>query len=157
PLLNYAPVKLSAEMIISEDGMGMSPRRITVSTAGIAKMIKKLGDDGTKFNLALSLHAANDEKRSSIMEINDSNNLEVLAEAIKYYHDKTDNRVTFEYIIFKDFNDGPKDARELAQFCKNVPCKVNIIEYNQIDGGEFAQAEEQKVDAFAEFLESKNI
>lgn len=157
PLLNYKNVLKSIEMVSSEDGMGMSPKRITVSTAGIAKMIKQLGDDDVRFNLALSLHAANDAKRSEIMEINDSNNLAVLADALKYFHDKTGSRVTYEYIIFKDFNDSILDAKELAEFCKHVPCKVNIIEYNPIDDGEFQQASVAKVDAFAKYLEEKNI
>lgn len=157
PLLNYKNVLKSIEMVCSDEGMGMSPKRITVSTAGIAKMIKQLGDDGVRFNLALSLHAANDEKRTEIMEINDSNNLAVLADALKYFHDKTGSRVTYEYIIFKDFNDSILDAKELAEFCKHVPCKVNIIEYNPIDEGEFQQASVAKVDAFAKFLEDKNI
>ncbi len=157
PLLNYKNVLKSIEMVCSDEGMGMSPKRITVSTAGIAKMIKQLGDDGVRFNLALSLHAANDAKRTEIMEINDSNNLAVLADALKYFHDKTGSRVTYEYIIFKDFNDSILDAKELAEFCKHVPCKVNIIEYNPIDEGEFQQASVAKVDAFAKFLEEKNI
>lgn len=157
PLLNYKNVLASIEKITSENGLGMSPKRITVSTAGIAKMIKKLGDDEVKFNLALSLHAANDEKRSKIMPINDQNNLEVLAEALQYFHQKTGSRVTFEYIIFKDLNDSMLDARELAEFCKCVPCKINIIEYNPIDGEDFEQADPKKVDAFAAFLESKNL
>ena len=135
----------------------MSPKRITVSTAGIAKLIKRLGDDQVKFNLALSLHAANDEKRSKIMPINDQNNLEILAEALKYFYDKTGTRVTYEYIIFRDFNDTLQDAAELADFCKNVPCKINIIEYNPIDDGEFQQADPRKVDAFAKFLEERNL
>lgn len=154
PLLNYKNVLAGIEKITSEPGLGMSPKRITLSTAGIAKMIKKLGDDEVKFNLALSLHAANDEKRSKIMEINDSNNLESLAEALKYYVEKTGQRVTFEYIIFKNFNDELQDARELATFASNVPCKINIIEYNPIDDGEFQQALPEKVDAFADFLEN---
>ena len=157
PLLNYRNMISGIEMITSEQGLGISPKRITVSTAGIAKMIKKLGDDEVKFNLALSLHAANDEKRSHIMEINDTNNLEVLAESLKYFYEKTGSRVTFEYIIFKDFNDTLKDARELADFCKNIPVKINIIEYNPIDDGEFQQADKRKVDAFAAFLESCNL
>ncbi len=157
PLLNYKEMLRSTDLITSEQGLGMSPKRITVSTAGIAKMIKKLGDDEVKFNLALSLHAANDEKRSKIMEINDSNDLDSLAEALRYFYDKTGTRVTFEYIIFKDFNDGLEDAAELARFAKCVPCKINIIEYNPIDDGEFQQASRQKVDAFAAFLESKNM
>ena len=157
PLLNYSQLLKSVERITAEDGLGMSPKRITVSTAGIAKLIKRLGDDEVKFNLALSLHAANDEKRSHIMPINEQNNLEVLAEALRHFHDKTGSRVTFEYIIFKDFNDELQDAAELAEFCKHVPCKINIIEYNPIDEGEFQQADPQKVDAFADFLESRNL
>lgn len=157
PLLNYKNMLRSIELITSEEGLGISPRRITVSTAGIAKMIRKLGDDQVKFNLALSLHAANDKKRSYIMDINDTNNLDALAEALNYFHEKTGSRVTFEYIIFKDFNDRIEDAQELAEFAKCVPCKINIIEYNPIDDGEFQQADRQKVDAFAAYLESKNL
>lgn len=157
PLLNYKNVLRSVELICSDDGLGMSPRRITVSTAGISKMIKKLGDDAVKFNLALSLHAANDTKRNKIMEINESNNLESLSEALVYFHEKTGSRVTFEYIIFKDFNDSIDDARELAHFAKCVPCKVNIIEYNAIDDGGFQQADAKKVAEFAAFLESRNM
>jgi 23S rRNA (adenine2503-C2)-methyltransferase len=157
PLLNYKNVIRSINRITSEDGLGISPKRITVSTAGISKMIRKLGDDEVSFNLALSLHAANDTKRSQIMEINDSNNLAALSEALIHFHEKTKSRVTFEYIIFKDFNDGIEDAHELAAFAKCVPCKINIIEYNAIDGGEFRQADKVKVDAFAGFLESKNL
>jgi 23S rRNA (adenine2503-C2)-methyltransferase len=157
PLLNYANVIRSTEILTSENGLGISPHRITVSTAGIAKMIKKLGDDQVKFNLALSLHAANDEKRSKIMEINDSNNLETLREALIYFHEKTESRITFEYIIFKDFNDELKDAQELAEFAKCVPCKINIIEYNTIENGEFQQASTEKVNVFAKYLEDKNL
>lgn len=157
PLLNYKNVLRSAEMLTSEEGLGISPRRITVSTAGIAKMIKKLGDDEVKFNLALSLHAANDKKRSQIMEINDTNNLEALREALEYFYEKTGTRVTFEYIIFKDFNDSLEDAQELAAFAKCVPCKINIIEYNPIDEGGFRQADAEKVNAFARYLEDRNM
>ena len=157
PLLNYKNMLRSVDLITSEEGLGISPRRITVSTAGIAKMIKKLGDDEVKFNLALSLHAANDKKRSYIMDINDTNNLEALADALDYFYQKTGSRVTFEYIIFKDFNDRIEDAQELAEFAKCVPCKINIIEYNPIDDGEFQQADKSRVDAFAAYLESKNL
>jgi 23S rRNA (adenine2503-C2)-methyltransferase len=157
PLLNYKNVMDSVQRITSPHGMGMSAQRITVSTAGIAKMIKKLGDDGARFNLALSLHAANDAKRNKIMPINESNSLQSLAEALKYFVEKTGTRPTFEYIIFDGFNDEIEDARELALFCKNVPCKINIIEYNSIDGGEYQQAKPEKVKTFAAFLESKNL
>lgn len=157
PLLNYKQMLRSTELITSPEGLGMSPKRITVSTAGIAKMIKKLGDDEVKFNLALSLHAANDEKRSKIMEINESNNLETLSEALIYFHERTNTRVTFEYIIFKDFNDEISDAQELINFSRCVPCKINIIEYNPIDDGIFQQADPKKVDAFANYLENKGL
>lgn len=157
PLLNYNNVLRSVELLTAENGLGIAPKRITVSTAGIAKMIRKLGDDKVRFNLALSLHAANDKKRSEIMEINDSNNLEALTEALIYFYEATGTRVTFEYIIFKDFNDTIDDARELAIFAKSIPCKINIIEYNPIDGGEFQQADAEKVSAFASYLETKNI
>jgi 23S rRNA (adenine2503-C2)-methyltransferase len=157
PLLNYKNVLRSTEILCSSEGLGISPRRITVSTAGIAKMIRKLGDDDVRFNLALSLHAANDTKRNKIMEINESNNLAELSEALQYFHEKTGSRITFEYIIFKDFNDQLEDAHELANFAKCVPCKINIIEYNPIDDGEFQQADSEKVKAFASLLEAKNM
>lgn len=157
PLLNYRNVLESIERICGTPGLGMSPRRITVSTAGIAKAIVRLGDDRVRFNLALSLHAANDAKRSKIMAINDSNNLEALGTALRHFHACTDTRVTFEYIIFDGFNDGLEDARELAAFCRNVPCKVNIIEYNPIEGGEFRMAREDRVADFVALLEDRNL
>jgi 23S rRNA (adenine2503-C2)-methyltransferase len=157
PLLNYKNVMDSIERITAEDGLNMSPKRITVSTAGIAKMIKKLGDDEVKFNLALSLHAANDEKRNTIMPINEQNSLKALAEALKYYYAKTKNPVTYEYIIFDGVNDGIQDAMELAKFCKHLPCKVNIIEYNPISFASYINADEDKVEAFANYLTKQGI
>jgi 23S rRNA (adenine2503-C2)-methyltransferase len=157
PLLNYKNMMTSIDRITSPDGLGMSPQRITVSTAGIAKMIKKLGDDEVKFNLALSLHAANDEKRNKIMPINEQNSLDALAEALNYFYEKTGTRVTFEFIVFKDFNDGIQDAQELTAYCRRVKAKVNIIEYNPIDDGEFQQTLPQRLDRFKEVLEDKGI
>ncbi len=157
PLLNYANVLKSVERITAEDGLNMSPKRITVSTAGIAKMIKKLGDDQVKFNLALSLHAANDEKRNTIMPINEQNSLKALADALKYYFAKTKNPVTYEYIVFNDFNDELQDAAELARFCKHIPCKVNIIEYNPISFAHYTNAGEDKIEAFAEYLRNQGV
>jgi 23S rRNA (adenine2503-C2)-methyltransferase len=157
PLLNYQNTLKSVDRITNANGLGMSPSRITVSTAGVSKMIQKLGDDQVKFNLALSLHAANDEKRNCIMPINESNSLENLAEALNYFYDKTGTRVTFEYIVFKDFNDTLQDAKELYDFCKKVPAKVNIIEYNPIDDGEFEQTTPERLEAFRSFLDSKGV
>jgi 23S rRNA (adenine2503-C2)-methyltransferase len=157
PLLNYKNVLRSIDRITSPDGLGMSPQRITVSTAGIAKMIRQLGDDQVRFNLALSLHAANEEKRSKIMPINESNSLEALAEALQYFYEKTGTRPTLEYIIFKDFNDSIQDAKELEAFVRKVPSKVNIIEYNPIDDGEFKRATDENLNRFTSYLESKGV
>lgn len=157
PLLNYANVLKSVEYITSPDGLHMSPKRITVSTAGIAKMIKRLADDETKFNLALSLHAANDDKRNQIMAINQSNSLTVLAEALRYYYEKTKRAVTYEYIAFQEFNDGLLDAKELAKFCKVVPCKVNIIEYNNVLGVNFLKSSEDRLEIFKQYLEKQGV
>ena len=157
PLLNYANVMKSIERITASDGLNMAAKRITVSTAGIAKMIKKLGDDSVRFNLALSLHAANDEKRNTIMPINEQNSLKALAEALKYYFSKTKNLVTYEYIVFNDFNDNISDAEELVKFCRHIPCKVNIIEYNPISFADFENAGEDKIEAFAAHLRKNGV
>lgn len=157
PLLNYANVMKSIERITAKDGLNMAAKRITVSTAGIAKMIRKLGDDEVRFNLALSLHAANDEKRNTIMPINEQNSLKALADALKYYFSKTKNPVTYEYIIFNDFNDTLQDAEELAKFCRHIPCKVNIIEYNPISFADFENADVDRTDEFANYLRKQGI
>lgn len=157
PLLNYANTMRSVERITAPDGLGMSPQRITISTAGIAKMIHKLGEDGYKGNLALSLHAANEAKRNEIMPINETNNLEVLAEALNAFYDKTGTRVTLEYILFDHFNDSMEDAAELAAFAKRVTSKINLIEYNSIGDGLFRKAKRERREAFVEALERKNI
>jgi 23S rRNA (adenine2503-C2)-methyltransferase len=157
PLLNYKNVLESVQKITSPDGLGMSPKRITVSTAGIAKMIKQLGDDAVKFNLALSLHAANEQKRNQIMPINETNSLTNLAEALNYFYRQTGTRVTFEYIVFYDFNDTLQDAKELYEFTKRVPAKINIIEYNPIAEANFKNTDPQTLDKFAGYLDSRGI
>lgn len=157
PLLNYQNVLKSVEYITSPKGLGMSPKRITVSTAGVAKMIRKLADDEVKFNLALSLHAANDEKRDRIMPINETNTLEALRDALKYFYSKTKSPITYEYIVFYNFNDTLQDAEELYQFCKHLPCKVNIIEYNPIAEADFKNTEADRLDEFANYLKKKGV
>ncbi|MBT3648279.1 MAG: 23S rRNA (adenine(2503)-C(2))-methyltransferase RlmN [Flavobacteriales bacterium] len=157
PLLNYKNVVTSIDRISADFGLGMSPKRITLSTAGISKMIHRMGDEKVKFRLALSLHAANDEKRSKIMPINEQNSLDSLIDSMNHFYHATGNRVTYEYIIFKDFNDSIEDADELAAFVRKAPGRVNIIEYNPIDDGEFEQASPEKVDAFAAHLERKRV
>jgi 23S rRNA (adenine2503-C2)-methyltransferase len=157
PLLNYSNVMKSIEHITKPEGLGMSPQRITVSTAGISKMIKRLGDEEVKFNLALSLHAANDVRRSSIMPINDSNNLESLVDALNYFHDKTGTRVTLEYCVINDTNDHEAEALELAVFAKKVKCKINLIEYNPIQLADFKASSAQKIEKFASILEQQRL
>jgi 23S rRNA (adenine2503-C2)-methyltransferase len=158
PLLNYKNVLKSIERISSPQGMGMSPRRITVSTAGVAKGIRQLGDDKVKFKLALSLHAATDAKRHEIMPINDSNNIRSLIDALNYFYKQTGNEITFEYILFKDFNDSLQDADELIRIYRQVPADlINIIEYNPIDFARFEKPVEQKVQAFMQYLEKHRV
>ncbi|GAO41514.1 23S rRNA (adenine(2503)-C(2))-methyltransferase RlmN [Flavihumibacter petaseus] len=158
PLLNYKNVLRAIEKITSPDGLGMSPRRITVSTAGVAKMIRQLGDDQVRFKLALSLHAANDAKRHEIMPINDSNDIKSLVDALNYFYQKTGNEITFEYILFKDFNDSLKDAEELVHLYRKVPADLmNIIEYNPIDNADFQKPDEDKVTQFMAFLERNRV
>ena len=158
PLLNYKNVLRSIERITSADGLAMSPRRITVSTAGVAKGIRQLGDDKVKFKLALSLHAATDAKRHEIMPINDTNNIKALTDALNYFYKQTGNEITFEYILFKNFNDSLKDADDLIKIYRQVPADlINIIEYNPIEFAKFEKPEEEKVQAFMQYLEKHRV
>lgn len=157
PLLAYAPMLESIEKITAPEGLNMAPRRITVSTAGIAKMIRKLADDATKVNLALSLHAADDVKRDEIMPINEQNNLAILMDALEYFYQQTKNRISYEYIAFQDFNDSLEDAHDLLQLCKRFPVRVNIIEYNPIDGADFRKATAHRIDDFARYLRDHGV
>jgi 23S rRNA (adenine2503-C2)-methyltransferase len=158
PLLNYKNVLKSIEKITSADGMAMSPKRITVSTAGVAKQIRQLGDDKVKFKLALSLHAATDAKRHEIMPINDSNDIKTLVEALNYFYKMTKNEITLEYILFNNLNDSIKDADDLIKIYRQVPADlVNIIEYNPIALASFEKPEEDKVEAFMNYLEKHKV
>ena len=158
PLMNYTNVLKAIERISAEDGLGMSQRRITVSTAGVAKQIKKLGEDKVRFKLALSLHAANDVKRNEIMPINEANNIRSLIEALNYFYKQTGNEITFEYILFKNFNDSLKDAEELIKLYRQVPADlINIIEYNPIDNFRFTKPDEEGFTNFMGHLEKNRV
>jgi 23S rRNA (adenine2503-C2)-methyltransferase len=158
PLLNYKNVLKAIERITSPHGMAMSPKRITVSTAGVAKAIRQLGDDKVKFKLALSLHAANDLKRHEIMPVNDTNNIKSLVDALNYFYKETKNEITFEYILLKNFNDSLKDADDLIKLYRQVPVDlVNIIEYNPIDFAQFEKPDEEKIEAFMKYLEKNKV
>lgn len=157
PLLNYANVMTAIDKITSQKGLNMATKRITVSTVGIAKMIMKMADDGVKFNLAVSLHAALDKTRSSIMPINDTNPLNELADALRYWYDKTKRKVTYEYVVWRNVNDSEEHAKALLKFCKIIPSKVNLIEYNPIDDGEFQQASDESLKMYMDLLERHGI
>ncbi len=157
PLLNYNNVIAAIDKITNDKGLGMSAKRITLSTVGIPKMIIKMADDEVKFNLAISLHSAIDATRSRVMPINEVNNLDALAEALKYWYQKTKRKVTYEYVVWKGINDKKEDAEALAKFCKIIPSKVNIIEYNPIDDGEFQQADDSAIGTYVRLLEQNDI
>jgi 23S rRNA (adenine2503-C2)-methyltransferase len=157
PLLNYANVKKSIEHISSPDGLGMSPKRITLSTVGISKIIKKMADDDLRINLAVSLHAPTNAKRGQIMPINDSNDIEGVVEALEYWYAKTGNRITHEYVMLSHFNETEDDARELAKICERVPSKVNLIEYNPIDNALYERTSGNRAMNFKRELEKHGV
>ena len=157
PLLNYNNVLKAIDKITSDEGLAMSPRRVTLSTVGLPKMIKKLADDEVKFNLAVSLHSAIDEVRSKMMPINETSNLAELLDSLQYWYSKTNNRITFEYVVWKGINDKKKDIEALVEFCKKVPSKVNLIEYNAIEEDGFQQADAKAINYYVRELERNNI
>ena len=157
PLLNYKNVKRSIHYITSDEGLEMSYKRVTLSTSGISKMIRKLADDNVKVNLALSLHAASEEIRNNIMPIGDSNSLNDLRDSLKYYFSKTKRKITYEYVLLKDVNDRIKDADDLYKFTKHIPSKVNLIEYNPVDGLGFEKSTEKSTELFMNHLDSRRV
>jgi 23S rRNA (adenine2503-C2)-methyltransferase len=157
PLLNYEEVTKAIEKITSADGLGMSPQRITVSSVGIPAMIRRLADDNIKFQFAISLHTADNAKRTKIIPVNKKYPLDDITDALKYFHLKTKKRVTIEYLIFREFNDSLKDASDLAAFCRSFPVKINLIEYNPVAGSGYRKPDPARVAAFKEFLEKRNM
>jgi 23S rRNA (adenine2503-C2)-methyltransferase len=157
PLMNYNNVLKAIDKITSKEGLGMSPKRITLSTSGVPKMIRKMADDEVKFNLAVSLHSAINEVRTEIMPFNATFPLEDLREALKYWYSKTGKKITYEYVVWKGINDRQKDIDALVAFCRFAPSKVNLIEYNPIDDGEFQQADESAIQEYVKQLERNGI
>ncbi|AKA35678.1 23S rRNA (adenine(2503)-C(2))-methyltransferase RlmN [Flagellimonas lutaonensis] len=157
PLMNYNNVLKAIEKITSDEGLGMSPKRITVSTSGVPKMIKKMADEKVRFNLAVSLHSAIDEVRTQIMPFNETFPLHDLREALEYWYAKTKNRITYEYVVWKGINDTQKDVDALVKFCRFAPSKVNLIEYNPIDDGGFSQASEEALEMYQNTLQENGI
>lgn len=157
PLMNYENTLSAINMICSAQSLGMSPQRITMSTCGIAPQIKHLANDGIRFNLSISLHSAIDSKRNEIMPINRKYNLTELSEAIRYFHEKTSTRITYEYLMLGGVNDSLDDARALTEFTKVSPCKINIIEYNPHPGDIFRRTSSDVLEKFIRHIESCNI
>lgn len=157
PLMNYNNVIKAIDKITSPEGLGMSSKRITLSTSGVPKMIKKMADDEVKFNLAVSLHSAIDKVRTSIMPFNETFPLNDLKEALEYWYSKTKRIITYEYIVWNGINDSQKDIDALVKFCRSIPCKVNIIEYNPIDDSEFQQATSEAIKNYIYNLEKNRI
>ncbi|NDV15478.1 23S rRNA (adenine(2503)-C(2))-methyltransferase RlmN [Muricauda sp. TY007] len=157
PLMNYNNVLKAIDKITSPEGLGMSPKRIVVSTSGVPKIIKKMADEEVKFGLAVSLHSAIDEVRTSIMPFNATFPLKDLRKALEYWYSKTKNRITYEYVVWKGINDTQEAVDALVKFCKFAPSKVNIIEYNPIDDGEFQQASSKAVEMYQNTLERNDI
>ena len=155
--MNYNNVLKAIDKITSPEGLGMSSKRITVSTSGVPKMIKKMADDEVKFNLAVSLHSAIEEVRTSIMPFNENFPLFDLRESLEYWYAKTKRKITYEYVVWEGINDRKEDINALISFCKYVPCKVNLIEYNPIDDGQFQQASSSAINNYISNLEMHDI
>lgn len=152
PLLNYDNVVAACRLLIHPDGMAISARKITISTSGITPKIRKLADCGLKVRLALSLHAASQEKRRRIMPVADTFKLDKLMEAVRYFAETTGNRVTLEYILFKGFNDTKDDVLALSRLVEGIPCKINLLAYNPVDGLNFERPSDEQVDWFGREL-----
>ena len=158
PLMNYSNVMKAIERITSEkEGLGISPKRITLSTSGVSKLIRRMADEQVKFKLAVSLHSAIEETRNKIMPWTVNFPLKELREALQYWYQQTKSRITYEYVVWKGVNDTLKDVEALVQFCRFAPCKVNLIEYNPIDEGSFQQADEKALLLYQEKLEAAGI
>jgi 23S rRNA (adenine2503-C2)-methyltransferase len=157
PLLNYSSVTVAIRKITEDKGLGMSPRRITVSTSGIPKLIEKLADENLKVNLALSLHSAIEEKRNQLMPFSIKFPLTSIMESLSYWYKKTKSRITLEYIIWEGINDSNEDINALIKFCKSIPSKVNLIQYNSIEGGKYSQANFEVIQQYVSALEKENI
>jgi 23S rRNA (adenine2503-C2)-methyltransferase len=157
PLLNYDSVIESINRVTGKPGLEMSPSRITLSTAGIVPGIRRLADDGVRFNLAVSLHSAKESTRNELMPINKKYNLKELSEAIQYFYKKTGERITFEYLMLNNVNDSVDEAEALADFCKAFPVKINLIEYNPVPEFDYLPSTAERLKRFEQFLLKRNM
>ena len=164
PMLNFENVFKACDIISSQKGMEISPKKITISTAGYADAIKKMADNNRKENLALSLHSLDDAKRTKIMPITKKYSVEKLVDALKYYTSKTKNNIMLEYILFRDFNDTEKDIQLISKLNNLIPLRVNIIPFHDISftqnakyGSDLKSADKSEIDSFALKLRDKGV
>ncbi len=157
PLMNYKNVSAAIIKITDTESLGISPKRITLSTAGIPKMIRKMANEKVKFNLAVSLHSARQEIREKIMPFTKKFTLIELISALKYWYIKTKIKITFEYVVWDGINDQTEDIDALVKLCKDVPSKVNIIQYNSIDNPLIKEASKEVIRAYIDALNQNRI
>ena len=157
PLLNYKNVIESIDQITSDFGIGISYKKITVSTSGISKMIKKMADDDVKFNLAISLHTALEKTRNKVMPFSKSFPIKELVDSLEYWYKKIKRKITFEYLIWKEINDDFEHINALVSICKRIPSKVNIIEYNDTDNSMFRNADDKWINNYVTTLKENRI
>jgi len=157
PLANYGNVLRAIRIINAPWGLGIGARRITISTSGIAPRIRKLAEEGLQFELSISLHAADDETRASIMPINKRYPLDVLIDACRHYVEKTNRLITFEYILLAGVNDRFEDARRLSSLLRNIKGKVNLIPYNPVEGLPFETPNPGRQQTFHEALQAGGV
>ena len=157
PFDNYDNVMKAIKILNNQKGLNIGARHISVSTSGLVPMIYKFADEDYQCTLSISLHATNDEKRSKMMPINNRYNIKELMEACKYYINKTNKRISFEYALAKDNNDNLEDAKELVKLLKGMLCHVNLIPINKIENGEFTKSSNENIIKFRDYLNENGI
>ena len=157
PFDNYDNVMKAIQIINNQKGLNIGARHISISTSGLVPMIYKFADEELQCTLSISLHATTDEKRSKMMPINNRYNIKELMEACKYYINKTNKRISFEYALAKDNNDNLEDAKELVKLLKGMLCHVNLIPINKIENGEYVKSSNENIIKFRDYLNEKGI
>ena len=152
PLSNYAPVRTFIEIATDRNGMGFSPKKITLSTCGLAPMIDKLADDRVEVSLAVSLNATTDDIRDRIMPVNKTYPISRLMQSLHHYCSTSGNTVTIEYVMFRGVNDSFEDAKRLTELLKGLPCMINLLMFNPFPGSVFDRPDEKQVYSFRDFL-----
>ena len=157
PLDNYDNVIKAVKILNNPKGINMGARHISISTSGLVPKIYKLADENLQCTLSISLHSASNEKRSNMMPVNNIYNIQELIKACKYYIEKTNRRISFEYALAKDNNDNLQDAEELVKLLKGMLCHVNLIPINKIEDGKFTKSTNENIIKFRDYLNEHRI